>query len=52
MNVRNIPGYQQLPCGFELMTLCKFIVFIVCYISITKVVKISIQVKYFFHHLK
>ena len=46
-NVQNIPGYQQLPCGFELMTLCKFMVFIVLFISITNIVKVLIQVKYF-----
>jgi hypothetical protein len=50
-NVQNIPRYQQLPCGFELMTLCKFMVFIVLFISITNIVKVLIQVKYFINNL-
>jgi hypothetical protein len=47
-NVQNIPRYQQLPCGFELMTLCILIVFIVLFISITNIVKVLIRVNYFF----
>ena len=40
-NVQNIPRYQQLLCGFELMTLCILIVFIVFLIIITNISKVS-----------
>jgi uncharacterized membrane protein YhdT len=41
-NVQNIPGYQELPWGFELMTLCILIVFIVFLIIITNISKVPL----------
>jgi uncharacterized membrane protein YhdT len=41
-NVQNVPGYQELPWGFELMTLCILIVFIVFLIIITNISKVPL----------
>lgn len=41
-NEQNVPGYQELPWGFEQMTLCALIVFIVFLIIITIIGKVSL----------